>query len=221
MDRVCHFEIPYSNMDQVGSSPVIVMEVDSGEQRVKDVEAAGGLVVVAPHQVGQFGIYSQVKDTKDNVIGVWQSLHKSQQQPGRRAASVFKPHNPLIRSSACINTQYQSPTSEARIPSSQRLWSRSSCASAAATASCFLSADASSSLKNQNRLARIASRVVGVRRVSQTDRFGHDVVSKRFGEQPHRRRPLAVRSVKRRFGIRHRRTVSHRQTSRNRRRRCR
>ncbi len=64
----------YERSDEISSTPVIVMEVDSCEQRVKDVEAAGGSLVVAPHQVGNFGIYAQVKDTEDNIIGVWQSL---------------------------------------------------------------------------------------------------------------------------------------------------
>lgn len=127
MDRVCHFEIPYSDKarsekfyqdvfgwqiapapgdmpysfaittevneqfeptqpgginggmyqrgDEGGSkSPVVVMEVASCEQRVKDVEAAGGSLVLGPAQVGDMGIYAQVKDTEDNIIGLWQSL---------------------------------------------------------------------------------------------------------------------------------------------------
>ena len=128
MDRVCHFEIPYSekermekfyssvfewqfmdapggmpytfaitaemdeNMqikksgginggtyprsDEVGSkSPVLVIEVESCEQRIKDVESAGGQNLMGPHQVGEMGIYAQVKDTEDNIIGLWQPLN--------------------------------------------------------------------------------------------------------------------------------------------------
>ena len=127
MDRVCHFEIPYSEKarvdkfyqdvfgwqiapapgdmpysfaittevdeqmkpkqpggingglyqrgDEGGSkSPVVVIEVESCEQRVQDVEAAGGSLVVGPMTVGDFGIYAQVKDTEDNIIGLWQPL---------------------------------------------------------------------------------------------------------------------------------------------------
>ena len=127
MDRVCHFEVPFSDKeraskfyqdvfgwqisdapggmpyvfaittpvneqmmptevgginggmyprgDEGGSTyPVIVMEVDSCEQRIKDVEASGGSRVLGPHPVGDMGIYAQVKDSEDNIIGLWQSL---------------------------------------------------------------------------------------------------------------------------------------------------
>ena len=60
--------------EQGSRTPVIVIEVESCEQRVKDVEAAGGSVVVPQTQVGDMGIYAQVKDTEDNIIGLWQSL---------------------------------------------------------------------------------------------------------------------------------------------------
>ena len=126
MDRVCHFEVPYSEKERmetfyasvfgwtfqpapgdmpytfafttevdetfapkktggingatyprgegVASSPVIVMEVDSCEQRIEAVKAAGGSLVIGPQQVGDMGIYAQVKDTEDNIIGMWQPL---------------------------------------------------------------------------------------------------------------------------------------------------
>ena len=125
MDRVCHFEIPFSEKSRVAKfyqdvfgwqindvpgmdysfvittpvtatncpsepgginggmyeranqgskTPVIVIEVASCEQRIKDVESAGGATVMAPHQVGDMGIYAQVKDTEDNTIGLWQPL---------------------------------------------------------------------------------------------------------------------------------------------------
>lgn len=128
MDRVCHFEVPYSDKErmesfyskvfgwqfasapgempytfvfttevneqfqptQVGginggtyqrgdepgpaTSPVIVLEVESCETRIEDVKAAGGSLVMGPHQVGEMGIYAQVKDSEDNIIGLWQPL---------------------------------------------------------------------------------------------------------------------------------------------------
>lgn len=128
MDRVCHFEIPYSDKDrsekfysdvfgwqimpapgempysfaittpvddtmqpqQVGginggmyerdesqggsTTPVVVIEVDSCEQRIKDVEAGGGSSIFGPHQVGDMGMYAQVRDSEDNIIGLWQPL---------------------------------------------------------------------------------------------------------------------------------------------------
>ncbi len=60
------------------STPVIVVEVDSCEQRIKDVEAAGGSTVVPEQQVGEMGKYAQVKDSEGNIIGLWQPLG----QPG-------------------------------------------------------------------------------------------------------------------------------------------
>ena len=65
----------YQRDDEGGSrTPVIVIEVDSCEQRVKDVEEAGGSMVVPAVPVGDMGIYAQVKDSEGNIIGLWQSL---------------------------------------------------------------------------------------------------------------------------------------------------
>ena len=65
----------YQRDDEGGSrTPVIVIEVESCEQRVKDVETAGGSMVVPAVPVGDMGIYAQVKDSEGNVIGLWQSL---------------------------------------------------------------------------------------------------------------------------------------------------
>jgi len=126
MDRVCHFEVPYSEKERMekfyggvfgwqfspapgdipytfaittelndefkpkeagginggtyprgpegATSPLLVLEVESCEQRIKDVEAAGGSKVMGPMNVGDMGIYAQVKDTEDNIIGLWQPL---------------------------------------------------------------------------------------------------------------------------------------------------
>ena len=127
MDRVCHFEVPYSDKqrmesfytkvfgwqfmpapgdmpytfvfttevddsfmpkkagginggsyprgDEGGSkSPVIVIEVESCAQRMQEVVAAGGSIILGPHEIGGMGIYAQVKDCEDNTIGLWQPL---------------------------------------------------------------------------------------------------------------------------------------------------
>jgi len=126
MDRVCHFEVPYSEKDRMekfyggvfgwqfspapgdmpytfaittdvdeqfkpkeagginggayprgdegSTSPVLVLEVESCEQRIKDVEAAGGSKVMGPDNMAGMGIYAQVKDTEGNIIGLWQPL---------------------------------------------------------------------------------------------------------------------------------------------------
>lgn len=66
----------YQRSDEGGSKhPVIVMEVDSCEQRLQAIEAAGGSKLMDPHTIEGMGIYAQVKDTEDNIIGLWQPLH--------------------------------------------------------------------------------------------------------------------------------------------------
>lgn len=127
MDRVCHFEIPYSDKSRAAkfyegvfgwqisdapgempysfaittpvdeqaqvkepgginggmyergdegasTSPVLVIEVDSCEQRIADVEAGGGSKVMGPVEIPNMGIYGQVKDSEENIIGLWQPL---------------------------------------------------------------------------------------------------------------------------------------------------
>jgi predicted enzyme related to lactoylglutathione lyase len=127
MDRVCHFEVPYSDKQRMekfysqvfgwqfmpapgempytfvittelddtfmpkqpgginggsyprgegggASSPVIVIEVESCEQRIQDVISAGGELVLGPNHVGDMGIYAQVRDCEKNTIGLWQPL---------------------------------------------------------------------------------------------------------------------------------------------------
>jgi len=127
MDRVCHFEVPYSDKDRAeqfyqsvfgwqispgpgdmpysfaittpvneqfqptepgginggmyprgdeggSQTPVIVMQVDSTDQRIKDVEAAGGKLILGPTEISGMGIYAQVTDSEDNIIGLWQPL---------------------------------------------------------------------------------------------------------------------------------------------------
>ncbi len=127
MDRVCHFEIPFSDKaratefygnvfgwqisdaagdmpytfvvttpvdermqptaagginggmyprgDEGGSkSPVVVIEVSSCEQRLGEVEAAGGSRVTGPTEIPNMGIYAQVEDPEGNIIGLWQPL---------------------------------------------------------------------------------------------------------------------------------------------------
>lgn len=67
----------YPRGGEGATSPVIVIEVESCEQRIKDVEAAGGKRLLGPHPVGDMGIYAQVVDTEDNIIGIWQALPRS------------------------------------------------------------------------------------------------------------------------------------------------
>ncbi len=129
MDRVCHFEVPYSDKARMEkfyssvfgwqfmpapgempysfiittelnehfmpknpgginggsyprgdgggtSSPVIVIEVASCEQRMQEVIAAGGKKVLGPNTIENMGVYAQVEDPEGNVIGLWQPLQR-------------------------------------------------------------------------------------------------------------------------------------------------
>ena len=65
----------YKRDDEGGcKTPVIVIEVENCEEKIKSIEAAGGSNLMGPHQVGDMGIYAQVKDTEGNTIGIWQTL---------------------------------------------------------------------------------------------------------------------------------------------------
>ncbi|WP_316506576.1 VOC family protein [Nitrosopumilus sp.] len=60
--------------DPTGAHPVIVIDVPSLDEHIKKVESAGGKTVMPKMQVGNFGLYARVKDTEDNIIGIWQTL---------------------------------------------------------------------------------------------------------------------------------------------------
>ena len=66
----------YPRGGPAATGPVIVIEVESCEAKVAEVESAGGSIVVPVVTVGDMGIYAQVKDTEGNIIGLWQSLSK-------------------------------------------------------------------------------------------------------------------------------------------------
>ena len=66
----------YQRGDEGGSkSPVLVIEVASCSERIAQVQEAGGAAVLGPVEIPQMGIYAQVKDTEENIIGLWQPLH--------------------------------------------------------------------------------------------------------------------------------------------------
>ncbi len=57
------------------SGPVIVISVDDTAAMLDKVEAKGGMRLLGPEQVGDFGIYAQFTDPEGNLMGLWQSLH--------------------------------------------------------------------------------------------------------------------------------------------------
>jgi len=60
--------------DPTGEHPLIVITVPSVDDHIKKVESAGGKIVMPTVKVGDFGLYARMKDTEDNVFGLWQLL---------------------------------------------------------------------------------------------------------------------------------------------------
>lgn len=56
------------------ATPVVTIDVDSIDEYVKKVEAAGGQSISPKGEVPQMGYYAYVKDSEGNVIGLWQSI---------------------------------------------------------------------------------------------------------------------------------------------------
>jgi predicted enzyme related to lactoylglutathione lyase len=53
--------------------PLIVMTVDSIEEKLRDVEAQGGKAVSDKIEIPGTGSYAYVQDTEGNVISVWEN----------------------------------------------------------------------------------------------------------------------------------------------------
>jgi uncharacterized protein len=66
----------YKRGDGSAKSPVIVIDVDDIDTKIKEVEEAGGSVFRAKVNVGKMGFYTQVKDTEGNIIGLWENIKK-------------------------------------------------------------------------------------------------------------------------------------------------
>lgn len=59
--------------------PTVVIEVDSIERTFRQVSNAGGGVALQRTAVGDEGHYAEIKDTEENVIGLWEPA-----EPGAR-----------------------------------------------------------------------------------------------------------------------------------------
>ncbi len=63
--------------DDTSKATVVVMNVDSIEEAMKKVVAAGGKEVMAKQQVADMGYYAKALDTEGNIIGLWESKEKT------------------------------------------------------------------------------------------------------------------------------------------------
>ena len=58
-------------------APVLAVNVPSINERIQQVEKAGGTLVMPKTDMMGMGFYAYVKDPDGNVIGLWEDLKKS------------------------------------------------------------------------------------------------------------------------------------------------
>lgn len=56
--------------------PVITIGVDSIDDAIRSIEAAGGSLAVPKGEVPEMGYYAYFKDTEGNLMGLWESMRK-------------------------------------------------------------------------------------------------------------------------------------------------
>lgn len=56
--------------------PVITIGVESIDDHVKTIEAAGGTLVVPKGEVPDMGYYAYFKDTEGNLMGLWETMKR-------------------------------------------------------------------------------------------------------------------------------------------------
>jgi uncharacterized protein len=59
------------------AAPVVTAHVASIDERVKQIEAAGGSVAMPKVEVPGMGWYIYVKDPEGNVVGMWEDMKKA------------------------------------------------------------------------------------------------------------------------------------------------
>jgi uncharacterized protein len=63
--------------DQTAKGPVLVITVDSIDDRLEKIKSAGGAVVMEKTAVGDMGQYARVTDPEGNIIGIWEAVKKN------------------------------------------------------------------------------------------------------------------------------------------------
>lgn len=58
-------------------APIITIGVDSVDNYIKKVEAAGGKLMSPKGEVPDMGYFAYVKDTENNIIGLWQDFQEN------------------------------------------------------------------------------------------------------------------------------------------------
>jgi len=70
----------YVRAEGISKNPVIVIGVDSIDASLEKIKAQGCEIVLPKNQVGDMGLYAQIRDTEGNVIGIWQDLNQAESE---------------------------------------------------------------------------------------------------------------------------------------------
>ena len=68
----------YVRAEGISKNPVIVIGVDSIDASLEKIKAQGCDIVLPKNQVGDMGLYAQIRDTEGNIIGIWQDLAQAE-----------------------------------------------------------------------------------------------------------------------------------------------
>lgn len=60
--------------DKPDERPVIIINVSSIDEYLDKIKSAGGKVSASKTPVGDFGLYAEVRESEDNIIGLFQDL---------------------------------------------------------------------------------------------------------------------------------------------------
>lgn len=66
----------YKRDEKSAKSPVIVISVNSIDEKIVQIKNSGGKVFREKIQVGDMGFYAQVEDSEGNIIGIWEDVKK-------------------------------------------------------------------------------------------------------------------------------------------------
>jgi predicted enzyme related to lactoylglutathione lyase len=55
-------------------TPVITLEVESIDDHISKIEAAGGTMISPKGEVPGMGYYAYFKDSENNIMGLWQNM---------------------------------------------------------------------------------------------------------------------------------------------------
>lgn len=61
---------------QLGEPTTIVIDVPSIDEYLEKVKKAGGKVVLEKQPISDFGFFARIRDTENNLVGLWESRNK-------------------------------------------------------------------------------------------------------------------------------------------------